>query len=213
MSAIPRCSRVWKTRRREQGPGARCAGWGAHPPSGAVFRALAENRCGTNAREVSRTPVVVVSCRTKTAEKGREGRRAADTGWSARRRRSGTGLGNNRCESSCRPHRGRRFPAKQYRYPPSLSEPGLALATRGRTPAGFPVNSRGWSEGRATPPDPAVALMNPGGVLPPQGRHEFAGMGPPRRVAALRLRYPGVRSCLAHPRLFTDNPSGRQRQL
>ena len=85
----------------------------------------------------------------------------------------------------------------------------LSLASPGRTPAGFPVNSRGWSEGRATPPDPAATILNPGGVLPPPGRPWFRGDGTtPPGWWALRLPFPGVRSCLTHPRLFMDNPSG-----
>ena len=63
----------------------------------------------------------------------------------------------------------------------SRGQISLSLAFAGRTPAGFPVNSRGWSEGRATPPDPAGAFRNPEGVLPPPRRRGFGGMGPPRR--------------------------------
>ncbi len=83
------------------------------------------------------------------------------------------------------------------------------LASPGRTPAGFTVNSRGWSEARATPPDSRRSGPEPRRGSPDTTLSNRSGNGTtPPGWQALRAPGPGVRSCLAHPRLFTDNPSG-----
>ena len=83
------------------------------------------------------------------------------------------------------------------------------LASRRRTPAGFPSNSRGWRAGRATPPDIRRTALEPrrGSPGTTSSNRSRDGTTPPGWWA-LRSPIPGVRSFLAHPRLFRDNPSG-----
>ena len=57
----------------------------------------------------------------------------------------------------------------------------LVLTSHGRTPAGFPVNSRGWSEGRATPPDSRRSAPEPRRGSPRARSSTVRRMGPPRR--------------------------------
>ena len=90
----------------------------------------------------------------------------------------------NRCESSCPLRRGHRFPATQRRCPRGRWSRGLIsprLASHGRTPAGFTVNSRGWREGRATPPDTRRTAREPRRGSPGATPSTARGMGPPRR--------------------------------
>ena len=91
----------------------------------------------------------------------------------------------------------------------SLGASSLVLASRGRTPEGFTVNSRGWSEARATPPDTRRSLAEPRRGSPgTRSSTVREDRTTPLGWQAWRPQFPGVRSCLAYPRLFRDNPSG-----
>ena len=57
----------------------------------------------------------------------------------------------------------------------------LSQASRRRTPAGFTVNSRGWSEARATPPDTRRSAPEPRRGSPGTRPSTARRMGPPRR--------------------------------
>ena len=57
----------------------------------------------------------------------------------------------------------------------------FSAASHGRTPEGFTVNSRGWSEARATPPDARHSAPEPRRGSPGTGSSAARGMGPPRR--------------------------------
>ena len=90
----------------------------------------------------------------------------------------------NRSESSCPLCRGHWFPAKQRRCARGRWSRGLIsprLAFPGRTPAGFPLNSRGWREERATPPEPRRTAPEPRRGSPGSTPSTARGMGPPRR--------------------------------
>ena len=90
----------------------------------------------------------------------------------------------------------------------SLGLISLVPASQGRTPEGFPVNSRGWREARATPPDTRRSAPEPRRGSPGTRPSAVRGDGTtPPGWQAMKPPFPWVRSCLAHPRLFTENPS------